>query len=35
MIYTNTASVFEKVISELTTAMGDSPEVRLDRHAPT
>ena len=27
MIYTNTASVFEKVISELTTAMGDNPQV--------
>lgn len=27
MIYTNTASVFEKVISELTAAMGDNPHV--------
>ncbi len=27
MIYTNTASVFEKVLSELTTAMSDSPQV--------
>jgi hypothetical protein len=27
MIYTNTASVFEKVLSELTTAMGGSPQV--------
>lgn len=27
MIYTNTASVFEKVISDLTAAMGDSPQV--------
>jgi deoxyadenosine/deoxycytidine kinase len=27
MIYTNTASVFEKVIHELTTAMGDNPQV--------
>lgn len=27
MIYTNTASVFEKVLSELTTAIGDSPQV--------
>ena len=27
MMYTNTASVFENVISELTAAMGDSPQV--------
>lgn len=27
MIYTNTASVFEKILSELTAAMGDSPQV--------
>jgi hypothetical protein len=27
MIYTNTASVFERVISELTAAMGDRPRV--------
>lgn len=27
MIYTNTASVFEKVIGELTLAMGDSPQI--------
>ena len=27
MIYTNTASVFKKVISELTAAMGDDPEI--------
>jgi deoxyadenosine/deoxycytidine kinase len=27
MIYTNTASVFERVLSELTAAMGDSPQV--------
>jgi hypothetical protein len=27
MIYTNTASVFEKVLGELTTAMGDRPQV--------
>jgi hypothetical protein len=27
MIYTNTASVFEKVLSDLTTAIGDSPQV--------
>ncbi len=27
MIYTNTASVFDKVIRELTTAMDDSPQV--------
>jgi hypothetical protein len=27
MIYTNTASVCEKILGELTTAMGDSPQV--------
>ena len=27
MIYTNTASVFEKVLRDLTAAMGDSPQV--------
>jgi hypothetical protein len=27
MVYTNTASVFEEVISELTAAMGDGPEI--------
>jgi len=27
MIYTNTASVFERVLSELTAAMGDSPKL--------
>ena len=36
IIYTNTASVFEKVLSQLTTAMGDSPQAtyRVIRHGP-